>query len=107
MVWAPRGAHTSLLLIDHAGMVFSLDPALVVEGDEATFSVPITLDAGDKIAGKPLPELLVAISGTSALAALALGESTPASVLLPRILREIDDARGEFSVTAKYFQIGD
>jgi serine/threonine protein kinase len=97
---------TSLLLIDHAGMVFSLDPALTSEGDKATFSVPITLDAGDNIAGKSLPELLIAISGESDLPAAAISEPTPASILLPRILSEIRDAGAEFFVTTKYFEIG-
>ena len=100
------GPYVSLLLIDHDGMTFSLDHALTVKGERATFDIPIKLDARENVAGKPKPEILVAIEGDKEIAATSLPRPVSASEALPRILSEIRRSGARFSATAKYFQLG-
>ena len=74
------GLKSSLLLIDHKGMVFNLDERVVVEAGKATFSIPIGLGAADRAAGKPVPQIIVAVTGPSDIEAATFSNPTPAAV---------------------------
>ncbi|RWP24109.1 MAG: serine/threonine protein kinase [Mesorhizobium sp.] len=100
------GLISSVLLIDHRGMAFSLDDLVLAQADKATFNIPIDLGAADKAAGKVVPQIIMVITGPQDIHAAAFSEPTPAALLLPRILEEIDANRAEFSATAKYFRLG-
>ena len=71
-------------------MVFNLDDRIVVQSDKATFSIPIGLGAADKAAGKAVPQIIMVITGPQDIQAAAFSTPTPASVLLPKILEEIE-----------------
>ncbi|AZO41953.1 serine/threonine protein kinase [Mesorhizobium sp. M7D.F.Ca.US.005.01.1.1] len=100
------GLISSVLLIDHKGMVFNLDDRIVAQSDKATFSIPIGLGAADKAAGKAVPQIIMVITGPQDIQAAAFSTPTPASVLLPKILEEIETDGFQFSATAKYFRLG-
>jgi serine/threonine-protein kinase len=100
------GLISSVLLIDHKGMVFNLDDRIVAQSDKATFSIPIGLGAADKAAGKAVPQIIMVITGPQDIQAAAFSTPTPASVLLPKILEEIEIDGSQFSATAKYFRLG-
>jgi serine/threonine-protein kinase len=100
------GLISSVLLIDHKGMVFNLDDRIVAQSDKATFSIPIGLGAADKAAGKAVPQIILVITGPQDIQAAALSRPMPASVLLPKILEEIETDGSRFSATAKYFRLG-
>lgn len=100
------GLISSVLLIDHKGMVFNLDDRIVAQSDKATFSIPIGLGAADKAAGKAVPQIIMVITGPQDIQAAAFSTPTPASVLLPKILEEIETDGSQFSATAKYFRLG-
>lgn len=100
------GLISSVLLIDHKGMVFNLDDRIVAQSDKATFSIPIGLGAADKAAGKAVPQIILVITGPQDIQAAAFSAPTPASVLLPKILEEIETDGSQFSATAKYFRLG-
>jgi serine/threonine-protein kinase len=100
------GLISSVLLIDHKGMVFNLDDRIVAQSDTATFSIPIGLGAADKAAGKAVPQIIMVITGPQDIQAAAFSTPTPASVLLPKILEEIEIDGSQFSATAKYFRLG-
>ena len=100
------GLISSVLLIDHRGMAFSLDDRILAQADKATFNIPIDLGAADKAAGKVVPQIIMVITGPQDIHAAAFSAPTPAALLLPRILEEIDANRSEFSATAKYFRLG-
>ncbi|BCG90022.1 serine/threonine protein kinase [Mesorhizobium sp. 113-3-9] len=100
------GLISSVLLIDHKGMVFNLDDRIVVQSGKATFSIPIGLGAADKAAGKAVPQIIMVITGPQDIQAAAFSAPTPASVLLPKILEEIETDGSQFSATAKYFRLG-
>lgn len=100
------GLISSVLLIDHKGMVFNLDDRIVAQTDKATFSIPIGLGATDKAAGKAVPQIIMVITGPQDVQAAAFSTPMPASVLLPKILEEIETDGSQFSATAKYFRLG-
>jgi serine/threonine protein kinase len=100
------GLISSVLLIDHKGMVFNLDDRIVAQSDKATFSIPIGLGTADKAAGKAVPQIIMVITGPQDIRAAAFSTPTPASVLLPKILEEIETEGSQFSATAKYFRLG-
>jgi serine/threonine protein kinase len=100
------GLVSSVLLIDHKGMMFNLNDRMVVQSDKATFSIPIGLGAVDKAAGKAVPQIIMVITGSQNIQAAAFSTPTPASVLLPKILEEIETNGSQFSATAKYFRLG-
>jgi serine/threonine protein kinase len=100
------GLISSVLLIDHKGMVFNLDDRIVAQSDKATFSIPIGLGAADKATGKAVPQIIMVITGPQDIQAAAFSTPTPASVLLPKILEEIETDGSQFSATAKYFRLG-
>ncbi|TIP27625.1 MAG: serine/threonine protein kinase [Mesorhizobium sp.] len=100
------GLISSVLLIDHRGMAFSLDDQILAQADKATFNIPIDLGAADKAAGKVVPQIILVITGPQDIQAAVFSAPTPAALLLPRILDEIDANRAEFSATAKYFRLG-
>lgn len=100
------GLISSVLLIDHRGMAFSLDDLMLAQADKATFNIPIDLGAADKAAGKVVPQIIMVITGPQDIHAAAFSAPTPAALLLPKILDEIDANRAEFSATAKYFRLG-
>ncbi|TIT62033.1 MAG: serine/threonine protein kinase, partial [Mesorhizobium sp.] len=100
------GLISSVLLIDHKGMMFNLDDRIVAQSDKATFSIPIGLGAADKAAGKAVPQIIMVITGPQDIQAAAFATPTPASVLLPKILEEIETDGSQFSATAKYFRLG-
>ncbi|RUV19250.1 MULTISPECIES: serine/threonine-protein kinase [unclassified Mesorhizobium] len=100
------GLISSVLLIDHKGMVFNLDDRIVAQSDKATFSIPIGLGAADKAAGKAVPQIIMVITGPQDIEAAAFSAPTPASALLPKILEEIETNGSQFSATAKYFRLG-
>ncbi|UVK44042.1 protein kinase [Mesorhizobium sp. AR07] len=100
------GLVSSVLLIDHKGMVFNLDDRIVAKSDRATFKIPIGLGAADKAAGKAVPQIIMVITGPRDIKAAGFSAPTPASVLLPKILEEIGTTGSQFSATAKYFRLG-
>jgi serine/threonine-protein kinase len=100
------GLRSSLLLVDHKGMVFNLDDKVVVQSGKATFSVPIGLGAADRARHKAVPQIIIAVTGASDIDAAVLANPASASVVLPGILAEIQKKRQAFSATAKYFQLG-
>lgn len=100
------GLISSVLLIDHRGMAFSLDDRILAQADKATFNIPIDLGAADKAAGKVVPQIIMVITGPQDIQAAAFSAPTPATLLLPKILEEIETNRSEFSATAKYFRLG-
>ncbi|WP_095080747.1 serine/threonine-protein kinase [Mesorhizobium sophorae] len=100
------GLISSVLLIDHKGMVFNLDERVVVKPDKVTFRIPIGLGAADQAAGKAVPQIIMVITGPKDIRAAAFSTPTPASVLLPKILEEIETDGSQFSATAKYFRLG-
>ncbi|MER9999120.1 protein kinase [Mesorhizobium sp. M0051] len=100
------GLVSSVLLIDHKGMVFNLDDRIVVEPGKATFSIPIGLGAADKAAGKAVPQIIMVITGVHDIQAAAFSTPTPAAVLLPKILEEIETDGTRFSAAAQYFRLG-
>ncbi|GLS31143.1 serine/threonine-protein kinase [Neomesorhizobium albiziae] len=100
------GSRASLLLIDHKGMVFNLDERVVVEAGKASFSIPIGLGDADKASGKAVPQIIIAVIGSSDIDAATFSNPVPATVAFPKILAEIREKGGEFSATAKYFQLG-
>lgn len=100
------GLISSVLLIDHKGMMFNLDDRMVVQSDKATFSIPIGLGAADRAAGKAVPQIIMVITGPQDIQAAAFSTPTPASQLLPKILEEIETNGSQFSANAKYFRLG-
>ena len=100
------GLRSNLLLIDHEGMAYNVDALVTVQSGKATFRIPLTLDAADRGAGKPLPQLIMAIAGDSDIEAASFPNPTPAAVALPKILAEIHEKGLEYSAVAKYFQLG-
>lgn len=100
------GLISSVLLIDHEGMAFNLDDRIVVQSDKATFNIPTSLDAADKATGKPVPQIIMVITGRQDIQAAVFSEPTPASVLLPKIVEEIETSGSDFSATAQYFRLG-
>ncbi|MET0576698.1 MAG: protein kinase [Mesorhizobium sp.] len=100
------GSRASLLLIDHKGMVFNLDERVVVEAGKASFSIPIGLGDADKASGKAVPQIIIAVIGGSDIEAATFSNPVPATIAFPKILAEIREKGGEFSATAKYFQLG-
>jgi serine/threonine-protein kinase len=100
------GLISSVLLIDHNGMAFNLDDQMVATSDKATFSIPISLGNTDKVAGRAVPQIIMVITGPRDIQAAAFSTPRPASVLLPKILAEIEADGSGFSATAKYFRFG-
>lgn len=100
------GLRSNLLLIDHKGMAFNLDARVTMQAGKAAFSIPIGLGPADRAAGKPVPQIIIAVTGASDIQAAAFSNPTPAAVVLPKILAEIQEKGLEFSATAKYFQLG-
>ncbi|MER8887574.1 hypothetical protein [Mesorhizobium sp. M0816] len=100
------GLISSVLLIDHKGMMFNLDDRMVVQSDKATFSIPIGLGAADRAAGKAVPQIIMVITGPQDIQAAAFSTPMPASQLLPKILEEIETNGSQFSASAKYFRLG-
>ncbi|MER8454054.1 protein kinase [Mesorhizobium sp. M0166] len=100
------GLISSVLLIDHKGMMFNLDDRMVVQSDKATFSIPIGLGAADRAAGKAVPQIIMVITGPQDIQSAAFSTPMPASRLLPKILEEIEAKGSKFSASAKYFRLG-
>ncbi len=100
------GLISNVFLIDHKGMAFNLGDRVDVQSGKANFSIPIGLGAADKAAGKPLPQIMMVVTGPEDIQAAAFSTPVPASVLLPKILDEIRAKDFEFSATAKYFLLG-
>ena len=100
------GLRSSLLLIDHKGMTFNLDGRVAVRDGKGLFSFPIGLGPTDQAGGKPVPQIIIAITGATDIQAANFSTPTPAALALPRILDEIQEKRGEYAATAKYFQLG-
>ncbi|MBZ9961184.1 MULTISPECIES: serine/threonine-protein kinase [unclassified Mesorhizobium] len=101
-----RGLISSVLLIDHKGMVFNLDDRIVTGSDKATFRIPIGLGTADKAAGKSVPQIILVITGPRDIQSAAFSDPTPASALLPKIIEEVETDGSRFSATAKYFRLG-
>ena len=100
------GLVSNVLLINHNGIAFNLDGRMVAQADKATFSIPIDLAANDKAAGKALPQVILVITGPQDVQAALFSKPTPASEVLPKILKEIQADGSGFSATAKYFRLG-
>ncbi|WP_054312723.1 serine/threonine-protein kinase [Mesorhizobium sp. 1M-11] len=100
------GLVSNVMLIDHKGIAFNLDDRMVAQTDKAAFSIPIGLGTTDKAAGKAVPQIILVITGPRDIQAAMFARPTPASELLPRILREIEADGSQFSATAKYFRLG-
>ncbi|TAN11693.1 MAG: serine/threonine protein kinase [Rhizobiaceae bacterium] len=100
------GLRSSLLLIDQDGMTYNLDRLLIVSGDTAKFNARIQLDSVSSRNGRPMPEIVLAITGAVDIEAASLPQPAPAQAVLPQISDEIRRSGADFSVTAKYFQLG-
>jgi len=100
------GLVSNVMLIDHKGIAFNLDDRMVAQTDKAAFSIPIGLGVTDKAAGKAVPQIMLVITGPRDVQAAMFSRPTPASELLPKILKEIEADDAQFSATAKYFRLG-
>ncbi|HWK66919.1 MAG TPA: protein kinase [Rhizobiaceae bacterium] len=100
------GLRSSLLLIDHRGMVFNLDDRVTVEAGRAFFNIPIGLGPADLASGKGIPQIIIAVTGATDLQTASLVKPMPAAVALPQMLSEIRQKGSDFSATAKYFRLG-
>jgi serine/threonine-protein kinase len=100
------GLRSNLLLIDHDGMTYNIDRLLIVDGDKAKFSARISLDPASRAKGKPMPEIVLAITGAVDIRSASTLQAAPASEVLPKIRDEIRRSGAAFSATAKYFQLG-
>jgi serine/threonine-protein kinase len=100
------GLRSNLLLIDHDGMTYNIDRLLIVDGDKAKFSARISLDPAARAKGKPMPEIVLAITGAVDIRSASTLQAAPASEVLPKIRDEIRRSGAAFSATAKYFQLG-
>jgi serine/threonine-protein kinase len=106
-VLATRGGlRSNLLLIDHDGMTYNIDRLLIVDGDKAKFSARISLDPASRAKGKPMPEIVLAITGAVDILSASTLQAAPASEVLPKIRDEIRRSSAAFSATVKYFQLG-
>lgn len=106
-VLATRGGlRSNLLLIDHDGMTYNINRLLIVDGDKAKFSARISLDPASRAKGKPMPEIVLAITGAVDIPSASTLQAAPASEVLPKIRDEIRRSGTPFSATAKYFQLG-
>ncbi len=74
---------TYLLLVDHDGIAHNLDGILKRSGDTASFSVQLGLGAGEGVGKSPLPQMLVAFSSSSPVAAMQITKPVPAGELFP------------------------
>jgi serine/threonine-protein kinase len=100
------GLVSNIMLIDHKGVAFNLDDRMVAQTDKVTFNIPIGLAAADKAAGKAVPQIMLVITGPKDIQAAMFSRPTPASELLPRILKEIEADGSQFSAAATYFRLG-
>ncbi|PBC03494.1 serine/threonine-protein kinase [Mesorhizobium sp. WSM3860] len=100
------GLISSVLLVNHNGTAFNLDSRMVAQPDRATFKIAIDLAADDKATGKALPQVILVITGPRDVQAAMFAGPTPASEVLPKILKEIQADDSGFSATAKYFRLG-
>jgi serine/threonine-protein kinase len=106
MLATEGGLRSNLLLIDHDGMAYNIDRLLIVDGDKAKFSARISLDTASRAKGKPMPEIVLAITGAVDIRSASTLQAAPASEVLPKIRDEIRRSGAAFSATAKYFQLG-
>jgi hypothetical protein len=100
------GLKSSLILIDHKGMAFNLDDRVVVAGGQASFNIPIGLGPSDVASGKPVPQIILVVTGPQELQSAEFSAPTPVNVALPNILAEIKEKGADYSATAKYFRLG-
>ncbi|MBZ9938984.1 protein kinase [Mesorhizobium sp. BR1-1-16] len=100
------GLISNVMLIDHKGMAINLDDRISVQYGRANFSIPMGLNAADKAAGKPVPLVMLVITGRQAIHAADFSTPQPATVALSQILNEIRGKESQFSATAKYFRLG-
>ena len=100
------GTHTSLLLIDHAGMAYNLNGFAKAAGDRITFSVPMGLNGAEGTAKGATPQILLALTGPRELTAAAFAGTSPASIVVPEILAEIAKQGSSFAATAEYVRLG-
>lgn len=100
------GLISNVLLIDHKGMAFNLDDRITVQDGRGSFSIPIGLGASDKAAGKPVPLVMIVITGPEAIHAADFSTPKPVATALADILAEIKGKERRFSTTAKYFSLG-
>jgi serine/threonine-protein kinase len=100
------GLRSNLLLIDHDGMTYNIDRLLIVDGDKAKFSARISLDPASRAKGKPMPEIVLAITGAVDILSASTLQAAPASEVLPKIRDEIRRSGAAFSAIVKYFQLG-
>ena len=100
------GLISSVLLIDHKGMVFNLDDRIVAQSDKATFSIPIGLGAADKAAGKAVPQIIMVITGPQDIQAAHFPRRRRPRCCCPKFSRRSRADGSQFSATAKYFRLG-
>jgi hypothetical protein len=100
------GLRSSLLLVDHKGTVFNLDSRIRVQDGKGIFSIPIGLGAADQAEGKPVPQILIAVTAPGDIDAANLAKPMPVEEVLPAILDEVRRKGLAASASAKYFQLG-
>ena len=88
------GRHLDLLLVSSDGQVYRLDARTASGGETATFSVPITPDAGSVEA----LQLLLAIASPKPPPALEGFKAGAASDILPRLRRQLPDVAATLDV---------
>ncbi|MBN9073327.1 MAG: protein kinase [Rhizobiales bacterium] len=103
---AAPGLKSSMLLIDHKGMMFNLDDRVVVAANQASFNIPIGLGDSDRSRTKGVPQIVLVVTGPQALRSAELSAPAKAADALPKMLSEIRERGGAFSATAKYFRLG-
>jgi serine/threonine protein kinase len=96
---------TYLLLVDHDGIAHNLEGILKRSGDRAAFSVQLGLSAGEGVGKSPLPQMLVAFSSSSPVAAMQITKPVPAGELFPAIESELRDRGINAAAVARYFRI--
>ena len=96
---------TYLLLVDHDGIAHNLEGILKRSGDRAAFSVQLGLSAGEGVGKTPLPQMLLAFSSSSPVAAMQITKPVPAGELFLAIESELRDRGINAAAAARYFRI--
>ncbi len=97
---------TSVFLVDHKGRVFNLTERFDLRKPQVDFSIPIGLSAADKAAGRALPQMIVAVSGTRGIDAANFTRPVAADQLFPAIAEELKAQGRTATAAVQVFQLG-
>jgi serine/threonine-protein kinase len=98
--------NASVFLVDHKGRVFNLTERFDLLKPQVDFSIPIGLAAADKAAGRALPQMIVAVSGTRGIDAANFTRPVAADQLFPAIAEELKAQGRTAAAAVQVFQLG-